>query len=308
MIQNKAVNENVNLTKAITQMDCLKHSIVKELFINTADSSYTIARWTYLNRMYLDFYWNSVHALEKYFKAALLLNGKSSIQDDEGNYFSHDIRKLLTAVEHLHPFGSGSPIIRPDKCSIHWTDETLGEFISRLYDMGEPNNRYNMYGFFQRPEDLVKLDAVVFKARNIAQYLDGYAFLGRYETNGGENLSSRDLLNRCPNHKFNFNGSRLAELSSPKRITTIKNAVLDQNLYFAPEEYEHPSFAVGLASANSIFYMRIGIYLENENYEGRIEDLELIDWILGNIQLPKELKGELNQAKLKFSKRLSQKY
>lgn len=52
-----------------------KHSIINELFIATADDNYVLARWQHLN---VDFFWLAVHALEKYLKAVLLLNGKSA--------------------------------------------------------------------------------------------------------------------------------------------------------------------------------------------------------------------------------------
>lgn len=291
-------------TNPITNLDCLKHSIVKEIFLNTADNSYAIARWSFLNGMYLEFYWNALHAIEKYFKAALLLNGKSSIRDDQGNSFGHDIRLLLVAVEQIFSLNSDVLMSRPDRCGVYWIDEKLKNFVERLYDSGEPNNRYNLYGFSQRADDLTKLDGLVFKVRNIAQYLDGYAFLGTHEKNKGENLSVRDLLERSPSSLYNFKGSKLADLAEPKYAVIINNAILDQNLYFAPENYEHPSFSVGHSSASSIFYRRIGVHLKNEVYRCGAEDLDLIDWVLLNIYLPKKLKSEIQEARAKISAKL----
>ena len=63
------------MSQEITELDVLKNNVVKELFLKTADQTYVVARWCFLNRLYLEFYWNGLHAVEKYLKAALLLNG-----------------------------------------------------------------------------------------------------------------------------------------------------------------------------------------------------------------------------------------
>lgn len=45
-----------------TQFAAIRRDIVKELFLKTADQTYVVARWCFLNGLYLDFYWNGVHA------------------------------------------------------------------------------------------------------------------------------------------------------------------------------------------------------------------------------------------------------
>lgn len=59
-------------------------SIVDELFIKTADDSYVAARWCYANGFDVDFFWLAGHALEKYLKAVLFLNGRSWQDRDRG--------------------------------------------------------------------------------------------------------------------------------------------------------------------------------------------------------------------------------
>jgi HEPN domain-containing protein len=71
-----------------SNFDVLKNSVVTEMFVDTADQNYLIARWAYHRGLFIDFFWNSVHALEKFFKASLLLNGKSAIG------FGHDLTRL----------------------------------------------------------------------------------------------------------------------------------------------------------------------------------------------------------------------
>ncbi len=65
-----------------------KHSIINELFIATADDNYVLARSCFHQHLNVDFFWLAVHALEKYLKAVLLLNGKTA------KSYGHDIVKL----------------------------------------------------------------------------------------------------------------------------------------------------------------------------------------------------------------------
>lgn len=82
-----------------SQFTAIKHDIVKELFLKTADQTYVVARWCFLNGLYLDFYWNALHALEKYLKAVLLVNGRSAKSAaDGGAYRPTPRRRSRTAL------------------------------------------------------------------------------------------------------------------------------------------------------------------------------------------------------------------
>src|SRR5258708_33342421 len=85
-----------------------KHSIVKELFINTADDNYIAARWCFHENLNVDFFWLAVHSLEKYMKAVLLLNGQSS------KSYSHDITKLYSNIQPLAPELLPKQLFKPD--------------------------------------------------------------------------------------------------------------------------------------------------------------------------------------------------
>src|SRR6185437_4053231 len=74
-----------------------KHSIINELFIATADDNYVLARSCFHQHLNVDFFWLAVHALEKYLKAVLLLNGKTA------KSYGHDIVKLYASVTPLAP-------------------------------------------------------------------------------------------------------------------------------------------------------------------------------------------------------------
>src|SRR6266480_1350660 len=51
-------------------------------------SNYVTARWCFHEGLNVDFFWLGVHCLEKYLKAALLLNGRRTIG------YGHNIVKL----------------------------------------------------------------------------------------------------------------------------------------------------------------------------------------------------------------------
>ena len=83
-----------------------KHSIVQELFIKTADENYVTARFCFAHELNVDFFWNAVHGLEKYLKAALLLSGRSGKDFTVAGtrrLFNHNIAELFAEVRPLAP-------------------------------------------------------------------------------------------------------------------------------------------------------------------------------------------------------------
>jgi hypothetical protein len=60
------------MTRKYPELYAEKNSLVKELFVSTADDNYTLARWCFHQNVNVDFFWLAVHSLEKYFKAVLL--------------------------------------------------------------------------------------------------------------------------------------------------------------------------------------------------------------------------------------------
>jgi len=146
-------------TSPANEFTVIKHDIVRELFLKTADQTYVVARWCFLNRLYLDFYWNAVHALEKHLKAVLLMNGRSAKGPPSGPTYGHNVVKLFAEVRSLAPTLLPALLTRPDELQIrHWRDEPVEDFLKRLNDLGQADNRYNIFGVSQQPEDIYKLD------------------------------------------------------------------------------------------------------------------------------------------------------
>ena len=192
----------------------LQAVIVRELFIDTADDNYITARWCFIEGLDVDWFWLSVHALEKYMKAALLLNGQSAKgwrdRDRRFRAFGHDITSLYDRVRELAPELLPLTLARPEKLPIaHWCDETLEDFVARFHRNGNPDNRYQIFGFIRHREDLFKLDSMVFALRRLCTPLD--AKFVRHQQSGAVDPTHRDILARQPDYWVRFPGCKLAK-------------------------------------------------------------------------------------------------
>src|SRR5450830_865465 len=122
-----------------------KHSIVKQLFIGTADDNYIAARWCFYENLNVDFFWLAVHCLEKYLKAVLLLNGKSSKK------YQHEIGGLFQEVKQFASDLIPLTLLRPAGMPAEmWHEEQIKRFIERLYLDGQAHNRYQLFGYARR--------------------------------------------------------------------------------------------------------------------------------------------------------------
>ena len=153
--------------------------IVREFFVNTADDNYIAARWCFVERLNVDFFWLAVHALEKYMKAVLLVNGRSGKGFiDQANRFQpygHDIEALYQNVQALAPDLLPSKLEKPNRLeSNRWREETPNVFMARLHRNGNADNRYQVFGYVRHDDDLFKLDAMVFALRRLCMPLDAY--------------------------------------------------------------------------------------------------------------------------------------
>ena len=73
----------------------IKCNLIWDLLVRPADENYMTARFFLLNGIYNEFTWQAAHALEKYIKAALVLNG-ISIRN-----YSHNITKSYADLKKL---------------------------------------------------------------------------------------------------------------------------------------------------------------------------------------------------------------
>ena len=276
--------------------------IVKALFIDTADDNYITARWCFVERLNVDYFWLAVHALEKYMKAALLLNGQSSRNYRDGRKcqsFGHDIVALHECVKRFAADLLPQNLEQPDELDTRrWGAETPEVFLDRLYRNGNADNRYQIFGFVQRPEDLYKLDAMVFALRRLCVPLDAY-FLGKRRPNKA-NPTHRDLLAKQPECWHICLSGKLEMTANGKRGERLREVLLNLNVHFAPENFSHGSLRTGTSARHPILGRAILAPLEQApDSEAAALAAEVCDWTLANIQLPKDVIQQLRNARAK---------
>jgi hypothetical protein len=213
-----------------------KHNLVLELFVRTADENYITARWCAINQLNTDFLWLSVHALEKYLKAVLLLNGGSSRRSADPKPYSHDIVRLYADVKTLAGALLSNNLGKPTDLDIyHWTDRTPEQFTEHLLRNGNADNRYLIYGYVTRSQDLHMLDAMVFAVRRLICRLDERWLASREPE--APTFTNRELLVRQPEY-FGRLFMPLDDLIGAREESPRRAAALNLNMAFAPDDYQ----------------------------------------------------------------------
>lgn len=146
-----------------------KTVFIRASLLRTADHNYVLSRHAFLRGMALDGFWMAAHAVEKYLKASLLLNGKDT------RFYTHDLGELWKAhkkmakgfmPEHfVEPRGSTQTLLT------EWGNQTLDQFIEYLARFGSPDNRYQLVGYLYDSLVLTRIDQLVFFIRRTCRDL-----------------------------------------------------------------------------------------------------------------------------------------
>jgi len=120
------------------------------LFRDIADEDYISSRGNYQLHLREQFFWAGLQALEKYLKAILLHNGKSTLG------YGHNLPKLVRTVREIDWLKFDAPL-------------KVGKFLDRLNDLGD--NRYLSTDSYIRPENLSELDESVWNVRAYCRYV-----------------------------------------------------------------------------------------------------------------------------------------
>ena len=254
-------------------------NLVRELFVRTADENYVTARWCARNGLDVDFLWLALHAVEKYLKAVLLLNGRSA------KSYGHDLSKLLEDVRTVAGPLVPDHLRRPAELDgPPWPDRPTGEFVRHLEHNGNADNRYLVHGFVTNSEDVHLLDALVFAIRRLCCTLDGHHFLGR--GSDARSLTSREMLERFPSH-FARMAMPLDDIVDARSPSELRSAALNFNFAFAPAGFEHQVVRSRTSARNAVIDRRILRPLQSSDPERAAEAVEDARWLLDNVHLPK---------------------
>lgn len=262
-----------------------KSSIIKEMYLHTADENYIAARWCYRNRLMTDFFWNAVHALEKYMKAVLLLNGQS-VQS-----FSHGLVELYDEIDALAGPLLPDKLTKPTGYDGHWIELTPREFLEKLDQNGNADNRYLTYGYAQHPWYLPMADRMVWTIRRLAVPLDDDVVVCR---DGSPRPSNRDILARQPDYAF-------SQMEALERIAAAdgseaQHALLNGNLAFAPPGYSHEPLYEGASGRNPVLLRRVLDPLRSAKEENARHGYRMAEWVLANTRQSKPVRQEIEQA------------
>ncbi len=131
------------------------NTIATENFRDQADQDYICARINYRMTFREQFLWAGLQALEKYFKAILLFNGKSArwekpADKKRGEEFGHNLTRLFAAVTQVKELAVEPP-------------EWFSQFIKYLETFGF--NRYFTFSTYVVGDELRKLDESVWAIR-----------------------------------------------------------------------------------------------------------------------------------------------
>lgn len=268
-----------------------KHSLIEVFFIRTADSNYITARWCSFNGLDLEYFWQSVHCLEKYMKAALVLNGKSA------HGYHHNVVELFADVQLLAPEMLPATLTKPSMYGhTYWNGETPAQFIERLYQDGQADNRYALFGHVRHMDDVLKLDQVVFAIRRLCHPLEAH-FLGE-KSDGVPDESRRDWMARG-DRSYDRLGSRLEETIDGRHGEGPRQALLNWNVPFAPADFVHGDFNYSTSSENPVLVRRIFEPLERGPAHFAKAD-KLWEWLKANVQIPKHLVKKIEDERDRF--------
>lgn len=266
--------------------------VVRNMFINTADQNYILARYAYFNQLHIDFFWLSLHALEKYFKAILLLNGKPA------NDPKHDLLGLHDVVIALRPCPELEQFIDPKIEGLYWRDSTVSSFLERLNVYGHSSNRYSTYGYTARLDDLVKVDQLVWSTRRYCRPLQ-YVLSG---CEGDTTINEVDELKTNSRRWKLFSSSPVESLIESGVSNELKTTFLRFNVPFAPD-IEHKLSNWQVAALNPPLLEHFEI-LESSNADQDTKEISanVLLWALENLFFVKKDKSEIANALSRYKK------
>lgn len=261
--------------------------VVHQLFVATADENYITSRWCFFSGFYTDFFWLGVHALEKYLKAVLLLNGSTSRK------YQHNIVELYSKVKPIDG-GLLPSILKAPEGLETGRDISPEGFLAYLYARGNAHNRYSLYGYSAHEQDIFMLDKMVFAVRRLTVPLDGRAFPKHVKSA----MTYRERLTDEPNYYPDL-VLRLDSLIKNTENSPARVAALNLNLTaFTPDDFIHAAAPIArFAFQNPVIERRVFAPLQSGDSQIAAWGLQIAEWCLENITLPDGKRGDPNIVK-----------
>ena len=243
------VNPNVSSSMDIEK---LLNNFATRSFRDTADMDYIAARLSHRANLLEQFHWQSLQAIEKYFKAILLYNRIKA------KNIGHSLSKALGKTQAL-PF------------RIQLTDKAL-EFIRHIDSFGR--FRYLEASYYVRGYKLVELDKTIWEIRRYCTVIDYSRTLDNGEEERMLPVAIERIRRSEESHPMDFKlpGGLLEEIVENKQHPA-RSALIWQNGFFGKSRRRR-------VSARSNFTMKNSPLTLNP---------ELLDAVKDYIFLPKEV-------------------
>ena len=261
------------------RFEAMKNTIVRELYVHTADENYIVARWATANQLHVDFFWLAVHALEKYMKAVLLMNGRHAKSQH------HNIVGLLKEIEGFAGELLPIKLEKPAELKIvYWIDLAPVQFVEHLYKNGNADNRYLIFGYVTHPQDVHMLDALVFSLRRLVCELD--ATIATIGSTPGRTLPTyRAILKSQPDYSAKL-FLPVDKIIDGTERPDLRPVLLNLNFAFAPKNYPHqpePSYS---ASHNAVLVRHVLDPLDSSDPTVAEMGIAVGQWLLNHLKLP----------------------
>lgn len=283
--------------------DKFKLVAANHFFVAPADYNYIYARFCRIVGLHKEFSWQCLQALEKYFKAGLILN------DVPANGFGHDLPKLL--AKHRDVYGEFAIIdpVRPAKLKEElWKPRTLDDLVEWIHYFGHPDSRYGLRSYINKPSDLFLLDEFVFELRRR---------IGRLNSVIGNDIYANDeavddVLEQCRGQKFShlitaYPKFQLFKMKVPEiKLADVgermEDALYAWNFPWArnDEDLERPAPKTVSAQfggmGNSMLYMlQEAIKKANPSQERSAMIHRKMEWLFDHVPLGQGVANEMRQ-------------
>lgn len=195
----------------MTSTEVLINNFAIRSFRETADCDYISARLSLRASLVPQFLWQSLQAIEKYFKCILVLNRIRAPR-------CHDLAQLLGAFSKSNTFELRM-------------SESTSKFIEYLDTYGR--FRYYETPYFTKGGELFRLDKAVWEVRRYARVLDSVITLpdGSKLEMLNKELERNKRAESRPPQEFFIGGGYLEQILS-KRNHPSRPALVWHNLYF----------------------------------------------------------------------------
>ena len=206
----------------------------------------------------------------------------------------------------LNPRLSFEPLIRPPFLQgeeTRWIDESVERFIRRVNEMGDPNNRYMLYGFNVWSEDLFKLDQTIWKIRRHCRPL-------KESIRAAERTIEIDWVERLRKAPGDWRlGSNLPieRALDGKRSREVSEALLTLNSPFDPgREHDYAGWRTSSKNPPMADWFWL---LQNEKASPEVRHAaELkIKWALENVRINDNDRDKIQAILAKYRSSISQK-